>query len=203
VTVSDNGRGIPVDLHPTKKVSGLELAATVLHAGGKFDSDSYKVSSGLHGVGLSVVNALSTWMTIEVRTGGKLWRQEYRTGKPQGPVKVIGDSDGRGTTVNFMPDDTIFKDGIDYSFRALVQRFREMAYLTKGLRFHIADERDIVGARAIDQLVVDFARKQPQRQSDQAGGMRKHPLDRQMRFAGIGGAQHGGDAGAWSPAIGE
>src|SRR5215211_2606832 len=142
VTIVDNGRGIPVDIHPTKKVSGLELAATVLHAGGKFDSDSYKVSSGLHGVGLSVVNALSTWMRIEVRTGGKLWRQEYRTGKPQGPVKVVGKSDGRGTTVNFMPDDAIFKDGIDYNFRALSQRFREMAYLTKGLRFHIADERD-------------------------------------------------------------
>jgi len=142
VTVSDNGRGIPVDLHPTKKVSGLELAATVLHAGGKFDADSYKVSSGLHGVGLSVVNALSTWMRIDVTTGGKLWRQEYKIGKPQGPVKIIGDAEGRGTRVDFMPDDTIFKDGIDYNFRAMVQRFREMAYLTKGLRFHIADERD-------------------------------------------------------------
>jgi DNA gyrase subunit B len=142
VTVSDNGRGIPVDLHPTKKVSGLELAATVLHAGGKFDSDSYKVSSGLHGVGLSVVNALSTWMRIEVTTGGKLWRQEYKIGKPQGPVKVVGSAEGRGTRVDFMPDDTIFKDGIDYNFRSMVQRFREMAYLTKGLRFHIADERD-------------------------------------------------------------
>jgi DNA gyrase subunit B len=142
VTVSDNGRGIPVDLHPTKKVSGLELAATVLHAGGKFDSDSYKVSSGLHGVGLSVVNALSTWMRIQVTTGGKLWRQEYLIGKPQGPVKVVGRAEGRGTRVDFMPDVTIFKDGIDYNFRAIVQRFREMAYLTKGLRFHIADERD-------------------------------------------------------------
>jgi DNA gyrase subunit B len=142
VTVSDNGRGIPVDLHPTKKVSGLELAATVLHAGGKFDADSYKVSSGLHGVGLSVVNALSTWMRIEVTTGGKIWRQEYKIGKPQGPVKVVGSGEGRGTRVEFMPDDTIFKDGIDYNFRAMVQRFREMAYLTKGLRFHIADERD-------------------------------------------------------------
>jgi DNA gyrase subunit B len=142
VTVSDNGRGIPVDIHPTKKVSGLELAATVLHAGGKFDSDSYKVSSGLHGVGLSVVNALSAWMKIEVQTGGKLWRQEYKIGKPQGPVKVVGTAEGRGTRVNFMPDDTIFKDGIDYNFRTIVQSRREMAYLTKGLRFHIADERD-------------------------------------------------------------
>ena len=142
VTVADNGRGIPVDLHPVKKVSGLELAATVLHAGGKFDSNSYKVSSGLHGVGLSVVNALSTWMWIEVRAGGKLHRQEYRAGKPLGPVKAIGLAEGRGTSVNFLPDDTIFKDGIDYNFRTMVQRFREMAYLTKGLRFHIADERD-------------------------------------------------------------
>jgi DNA gyrase subunit B len=142
VTVSDNGRGIPVDIHPAKKVSGLELAATVLHAGGKFDSDSYKVSSGLHGVGLSVVNALSTWMRIEVATGGKLWRQEYKIGKPQGPVKVVGTAPGRGTRVEFMPDDTIFKDGIDYNFRTLVLMVREMAYLTKGLRFHIADERD-------------------------------------------------------------
>jgi DNA gyrase subunit B len=142
VTVADNGRGIPVDLHPVKKVSGLELAATVLHAGGKFDSNSYKVSSGLHGVGLSVVNALSTWMWIEVRAGGKLHRQEYRAGKPLGPVKVIGLAEGRGTSVNFLPDDTIFKDGIDYNFRTMVQRFREMAYLTKALRFHIRDERD-------------------------------------------------------------
>src|SRR5436190_13011469 len=112
VTVSDNGRGIPVDLHPTKKVSGLELAATVLHAGGKFDSNSYKVSSGLHGVGLSVVNALSTWMRIEVKTGGKLWMQEYRAGKPLAPVKPIGQASGRGTGISFLPDATVFKDGI-------------------------------------------------------------------------------------------
>jgi DNA gyrase subunit B len=142
VTVVDNGRGIPVDLHPTKKVSGLELAATQLHAGGKFDSNSYKVSSGLHGVGLSVVNALSIWMRIEVKKDGKLWMQEYRAGKPRGPVKPIGLAEGRGTIINFMPDVTIFKDGIDYNFKALAQRFREMAYLTKGLRFHFVDERD-------------------------------------------------------------
>jgi DNA gyrase subunit B len=143
VTVADNGRGIPVDMHPTEKVSALELAATVLHAGGKFDSTSYKVSSGLHGVGLSVVNALSTWMRIEVRNGGgKLWMQEYRTGKPVGPVKQIGRAEGHGTSISFLPDVTIFKDGLDYSFKALVQRFREMAYLTKGLHFHIVDERD-------------------------------------------------------------
>jgi DNA gyrase subunit B len=141
-TVSDNGRGIPVDIHPVKKVSGLELAATQLHAGGKFDSDSYKVSSGLHGVGLSVVNALSTWMRIEVKRGGKLWMQEYRIGKPLGPVKVIGAAEGQGTIISFLPDTTIFKDGLDYNFKALAQRFREMAYLTKGLSFHFVDERD-------------------------------------------------------------
>jgi DNA gyrase subunit B len=142
VLVADNGRGIPVDIHPTEKVSALELAATVLHAGGKFDAGSYKVSSGLHGVGLSVVNALSTWMRIEVRKNGKLWMQEYRAGKPVKPVRAIGDADGHGTSISFMPDDIIFKDGIDYNFKALSQRFREMAYLTKGLRFRFIDDRD-------------------------------------------------------------
>jgi DNA gyrase subunit B len=142
VTVADNGRGIPVDLHPTEKVSGLELAATRLHAGGKFDSSSYKVSSGLHGVGLSVVNALSEWMRIEVKSGGKLWVQQYRAGTPLAPVKAIGAAEGHGTSVTFLPDVAIFKDGIDYNFKMLAQRFREMAYLTKGLRFHFVDERD-------------------------------------------------------------
>jgi DNA gyrase subunit B len=142
VTVADNGRGIPVDLHPTEKVSGLELAATRLHAGGKFDSSSYKVSSGLHGVGLSVVNALSEWMRIEVKSGGKLWMQQYRAGTPLAPVKAIGAAEGHGTSVTFLPDGAIFKDGIDYNFKVLAQRFREMAYLTKGLRFHFVDERD-------------------------------------------------------------
>jgi DNA gyrase subunit B len=143
VTVADNGRGIPVDSHPTEKVSGLELAATVLHAGGKFDASSYKVSSGLHGVGLSVVNALSVWMRIDVRNGGgKLWRQEYRAGKPVAPVKAIGEAEGHGTRISFLPDVVVFKDGIDYNFKALGQRFREMAYLTKGLHFRFVDERD-------------------------------------------------------------
>jgi DNA gyrase subunit B len=142
VSILDNGRGIPVGIHPTEGVSALELAATKLHAGGKFDANSYKVSSGLHGVGLSVVNALSNWMRIEVRSGGKLWVQEYRTGVPVAPVAAVGAAEGHGTTVSFLPDETIFKDGIDYNFKALVQRFREMAYLTKGLRFHIYDERD-------------------------------------------------------------
>ncbi len=141
VSVSDNGRGIPVDIHPKHKISALQLAATELHAGGKFGDGGYKVSSGLHGVGLSVVNALSEWMRAEVRRHDKLWVQEYNIGKPRGPVKAIGEAEGTGTSIHFMPDITIFKDGIDYQFRVLAQRFREMAYLTKGLRFKFSDER--------------------------------------------------------------
>jgi DNA gyrase subunit B len=141
VSVSDNGRGIPVDIHPKHKVSALQLAATELHAGGKFGDGGYKVSSGLHGVGLSVVNALSEWMRAEVRRHGKLWVQEYNAGKPRGPVTAVGAAEGTGTSIHFMPDVTIFKDGIDYQFRVLAQRFREMAYLTKGLRFKFTDER--------------------------------------------------------------
>jgi DNA gyrase subunit B len=142
VRVSDNGRGIPVDIHPKHKVSALQLAATELHAGGKFGDGGYKVSSGLHGVGLSVVNALSEWMRAEVRRHGKLWVQEYATGKPKAQVKAVGPADGTGTTIHFRPDVTIFKDGIDYNFRAIAQRLRETAYLTKGLRFHFEDQRD-------------------------------------------------------------
>lgn len=141
VQVTDNGRGIPVDIHPKHKVSALQLAATELHAGGKFGDGGYKVSSGLHGVGLSVVNALSEWMRAEVRRHGKLWVQEYTTGKPRSEVQPVGPADGTGTSIHFMPDVTIFKDGIDYQFRVLAQRFREMAYLTKGLRFQFIDER--------------------------------------------------------------
>jgi DNA gyrase subunit B len=141
VTVSDNGRGIPVDVHPTEGISGLELAATKLHGGGKFGQGGYKVSSGLHGVGLSVVNALSEWMRAEVRRHGQLWMQEYVTGRPLEPAKAVGKAEGTGTTISFLPDVSIFKDGLNYNFRALAQRFREMAYLTKGLRFHFVDER--------------------------------------------------------------
>jgi DNA gyrase subunit B len=142
VRVSDNGRGIPVDIHPKHKVSALQLAATELHAGGKFGDGGYKVSSGLHGVGLSVVNALSVWMRAEVRRHGKLWVQEYDTGKPRKEVRAVGPAEGTGTAIHFMPDVTIFRDGIDYQFRVLAQRFREMAYLTKGLSFKFIDQRN-------------------------------------------------------------
>ncbi len=141
VTVSDNGRGIPVDLQPQLKKSALEVVMTVLHAGGKFGGSGYKVSSGLHGVGASVVNALSEWMRVEVRKDGGLYRQEYMEGVPLDPVERVGDTtEPNGTTVTFMADRTIFTT-IDYNFDTLAQRFREMAYLTKGLTISMLDQR--------------------------------------------------------------
>jgi DNA gyrase subunit B len=142
VTVRDNGRGIPTGKHPKLNKSALEVVMTILHAGGKFGGDGYKMSSGLHGVGVSVVNGLSEWMISEVRRDGNIHRQEYRRGVPTGPVKKVGttDPDDRGTTQTWMPDATIF-DTLEYNFDTLAQRFREMAYLTKGLRIIFTDER--------------------------------------------------------------
>jgi DNA gyrase subunit B len=153
VSVRDNGRGIPIGPHPTQKdangkpMDALEVVMTILHAGGKFGGSGYKVASGLHGVGVSAVNALSAWMLTTVRRDGKVWRQEYRRGKPTGPVKMVGkvakdDPWQRGTLQRFMSDDAIFKEGIDYKFEALVQRFREMAFLTRALTITFVDERD-------------------------------------------------------------
>ncbi len=142
VMVSDNGRGIPVDMNKEEKKSGLELVMTVLHAGGKFDSESYKTSSGLHGVGASVVNALSEWVRVEVRRDGKVYAQEYRRGAPVGPVAPVGtDPGGRGTTTWFKADATIFKETTEYDYEFLAQRFREMCFLTKGLEITFKDER--------------------------------------------------------------
>jgi DNA gyrase subunit B len=142
VTVRDNGRGIPVGKHPKLNKSALEVVMTVLHAGGKFGSGGYAMSSGLHGVGVSVVNGLSEWMVSEVRRDGGLYRQEYRKGVPVAPVKKVRavQPEERGTTQRWMPDATIF-DTLDYNFETLAQRFREMAYLTRGLRIIFADER--------------------------------------------------------------
>jgi DNA gyrase subunit B len=141
VTVLDNGRGIPVDLQPQMQKSALEVVMTVLHAGGKFGGGGYKVSSGLHGVGASVVNALSEWMRVEVRKDGGLYVQEYVEGVPVDPVRRDSDTDAHnGTTITFMADRSIFST-IDYSYETLAQRFREMAYLTKGLRITLVDER--------------------------------------------------------------
>ncbi len=143
VTVTDNGRGIPVDKHPKMNTSALEVIMTVLHAGGKFGGGGYKVSGGLHGVGASVVNALSEWCRVEVRRDGKVYRQEYRRGVPTGPVQQVGEVplDQHGTTTSFLADSEIFTGGIDYNFDALAQWFRETAYLTKGLRITLLDER--------------------------------------------------------------
>jgi DNA gyrase subunit B len=144
VTVSDNGRGIPVDIHPQKKVSALEVVMTILHAGGKFGGGSYKVSGGLHGVGVSAVNALSEWCEVEVRRDGQVFYQRYVRGIPQEPVKAIGKSDpeftGNKTTFRF--DTEIFKEpDLDYRFDTLITRFREMAFVTRGVTIHLSDER--------------------------------------------------------------
>ncbi len=139
VTVTDNGRGIPVDIHPTTKVSALETVMTVLHAGAKFGGKTYAVSGGLHGVGASVVNALSEWMTVDVKLNGKLYHQEYRRGVPVAPVKVIGKSEGTGTSSAFLADKEIFTEH-KYDFGTICERLREMAYLNKGLEMILIDE---------------------------------------------------------------
>lgn len=140
ITVSDDGRGIPTDIHPKEKKSALEVVMTVLHAGGKFDKDTYKVSGGLHGVGVSCVNALSTTLIATVHRDGKVYQQEYSCGKPLYDVKVVGDTDKRGTTVHFKPDGSIFYT-TEYSFDTLSNRLRELAYLNKGIRLNLTDLR--------------------------------------------------------------
>jgi len=133
VRVSDDGRGIPVEKHATTGVSALETVMTILHAGGKFGHNTYKVSGGLHGVGASVVNALSSWAQVDVRRNGKLYRQEYNYGVPKGELKVMGETEGSGTTTSFLADKKIFEN-TTYDFKALSQHFREVAYLNKGLQ---------------------------------------------------------------------
>lgn len=141
ITVLDNGRGIPTDMHPKEKKSALEVVMTVLHAGGKFDKDSYKVSGGLHGVGVSCVNALSTQLIATVYRDGKIFRQEYSIGKPLYDVKEIGTSDYRGTEVHFKPDGSIFNT-TEYSFDTLAARLRELAFLNKKIRLTLTDKRE-------------------------------------------------------------
>jgi DNA gyrase subunit B len=143
VSVEDRGRGIPVDIHPVEKKSALEVVMTVLHAGGKFDKNSYKVSGGLHGVGVSVVNALSEWMKVEVRRDNKIYFQEYRRGVPVENVKEIGTykGDQTGTKITFMPDKTIFKT-TKFNFETVAERLRELAYLNKDVTMILKDEND-------------------------------------------------------------
>ena len=144
VTVEDDGRGIPVDIHPEKKIPALEVVMTVLHAGAKFGGDGYKVSGGLHGVGVSAVNALSEWCEVEVKRDSKIHFQRYERGAPVEAVKVIGKVPKRetGTKTRFLFDHDIFTGKLDYRFESLVQRFREMAFVTRDVNIHLKDERD-------------------------------------------------------------
>ncbi len=141
VTVEDNGRGIPVDVHAGTGKSALEVVHTVLHAGGKFGGDTYKVASGLHGVGVSAVNALSEWLEVVVQRDGKRYKQRYEHGVPVTPVEELGAAKGTGTTTTFLPDTAIIRI-LEYSYDTLAQRFREMAFLTRGLTITFYDERD-------------------------------------------------------------
>ncbi|GAB2634530.1 DNA topoisomerase (ATP-hydrolyzing) subunit B [Belliella aquatica] len=142
VTVEDNGRGIPTDYHEKEKKSALEVVMTVLHAGGKFDKDTYKVSGGLHGVGVSCVNALSTMMKATVHRGGKVFEQEYSIGIPQYPVREIGTTDKRGTTIHFKPDASIFAI-TEYKYETIANRLREMSFLNAGIRIFLKDMREM------------------------------------------------------------
>ena len=144
VTVDDNGRGIPVDIHPQQKVSALEVVMTILHAGGKFGGSSYKVSGGLHGVGVSAVNALSEWCEVEVRRNGKVYFQRYERGRPLEKVKEIGEMDSKetGNRTTFRFDPEIFGDELEYKFNTLAQRFREMAFVTRKVEISLIDERN-------------------------------------------------------------
>ena len=172
VTVEDNGRGIPTDIHPTEKKSALEVVMTVLNAGGKFDRSTYKVSGGLHGVGVSVVNALAEWLEVEVYRDGKIYYQKYKTGFPQAPVKVTGKTNGKkkGTKTTFMPDRSIFSNP-NFKFDILEDRLRELAYLNKEVTIFIKDERSKEESKfhfegGISEFVkyIDSSRKPIQKQ---------------------------------------
>ena len=146
VTVEDNGRGIPVGLHPVHNRETLEIILTDLHSGGKFDDNAYKVSGGLHGVGLSVVNALSSSLLVEVRREGRVWQQPYAKGKPHHPIREVGRTNKTGTKLTFQADPEIFSVR-SYSFDALSQRLRELAFLNPGVTIEVVDERDEKGER--------------------------------------------------------
>ncbi|MGL5950902.1 MAG: ATP-binding protein, partial [Cetobacterium sp.] len=158
IEVTDNGRGIPTGIHPKYGKSALEIVLTVLHAGGKFENNNYKVSGGLHGVGVSVVNALSEWTEVRVKRDGKLWYQKYDRGVPQEDVKIIGEASETGTTVRFKADHEIFETLI-YSFETLENRLKELAYLNKGLEIVLSDlrkETEKVSNLKFDGGIVDF-----------------------------------------------
>ncbi|PKA27846.1 DNA topoisomerase (ATP-hydrolyzing) subunit B [Leptospira sp. mixed culture ATI2-C-A1] len=177
IEVRDNGRGIPTGIHPDKGKSTIEVVLTILHAGGKFENDAYKVSGGLHGVGVSVVNALSTYLEVEVHQEGKLHYQKYQAGVPIEDVKIIGETKHRGTVVRFKPDDTIFTT-VDFSFDTLSARFREIAFLNKGLLIRIEDQRKEEIAKhefKFDGGIVSFVEYITES---------KHPLHKVLHFVG-------------------
>ena len=151
IKVVDNGRGIPTDMHEKEGRSALEVVLTVLHAGGKFNKDSYKVSGGLHGVGVSCVNALSDLLIAEVHREGKIFKQTYSKGKPTSAVEVVGTCEDTGTTITFHPDATIFTQTIVYKYDTLAARLRELSYLNKGIRITLTDERELVDEYVIDE----------------------------------------------------
>jgi DNA gyrase subunit B len=142
VTVNDNGRGIPVGMHPTQKKPAVEVALTVLHAGGKFDNDSYKVSGGLHGVGMSCVNALSEWLEVEVRRDGNVYHQRYERGKTASQLETIGKTRGTGTKITFLPDNTIFSTS-KFEWDILANRLRELAFLNGGIEINYSQEEPL------------------------------------------------------------
>ena len=152
IRVKDNGRGIPTGMHEKEHRSALEVVLTVLHAGGKFNKDSYKVSGGLHGVGVSCVNALSDALTAEVHREGHIFQQHYSKGKPLGPVEIIGDCEDTGTIITFHPDATIFTQTIVYKYDTLAARLRELAFLNKGIRIDLTDEREMVDEMKMDEV---------------------------------------------------
>lgn len=166
VRVEDNGRGIPVDIHPTEKVSALELVLTRLHAGGKFDKGSYKVSGGLHGVGVSCVNALSSWMEATVEVGGKKYMQKYAVGIPKTKVEEIGESSRHGTTIRWKADKTIFQETTTYNFDVLSKRLRELAFLNNGVTIIFRDERLEIPKEAVYKFeggIVQYVKEMNER----------------------------------------
>ena len=186
LSVRDDGRGIPVDPEPSTGLPAVEVVMTRLHAGGKFDADTYKYSAGLHGVGVSVVNALATWLRVEVRRNGTIHQQSYRRGERTGPLETVGRTtpEDTGTLVHFLPDPTIFEETTEFDFHQIAHRVRELAFLVRGVEIELVDERDGKSSRLSlrgRNLRVRGA-PEPQREPDP-------PLGHQLRGGVPGGSE--------------